>query len=131
MRAKERWRLPGGDLWRDYARRYFFITGISPARFFSSGRHRSRSPEVRSDSLPANVFCLFSARPPSHAPHLPPLLSGGLYLNNIHELRYTSQIYCPRQIRTEDLHARPQIFFSTTTPLHAVLIANLTEFFLF
>lgn len=27
--------------------------------------------------------------------HRPPPTRGGLYLNNIHELRYTRQIYCP------------------------------------
>lgn len=104
----------GGDLWWDYRWRYFFIT-VSPGRLslFSS----SLLPALRPSSSPLRRRSLLAAAGPSrfspqeaprllrHCLYLPTSVTytpprarsarGGLYLNNIHELRYTRQIYCP------------------------------------
>lgn len=103
----------GGDLWWDYRWRYFFIT-VSPGRLalFSSSTHSGRplyslrrrsrraaagpsrfSPQEAppaSSTLPISPYASVTYTPPRSRS-----ARGGLYLNNIHELRYTRQIYCP------------------------------------
>lgn len=104
-----------GDLWWDYRWRYFFIT-VSPGRlsFFlfspssHSGYHPPRPSDLLSSGLagPAGLaarssFGFFPTLPISpcvgnvHASRARRSARGGLYLNNIHELRYTRQIYYP------------------------------------
>lgn len=103
----------GGDLWWDYRWRYFFIT-VSPGRlalFSSSSQLRLSSSFFRRRFSPwhgwlapagltARSFfgTVYISRNVGnvHAPARERVqLAGGLYLNNIHELRYTRQIYCP------------------------------------
>lgn len=104
------------DLWRDYRWRYFFIT-VSPGcllflsfLFFISLRVPSSSPSaifslldwLAPEGLAArSSFGFFPTLPISpcagnvHASRARRSARGGLYLNNIHELRYTRQIYYP------------------------------------
>lgn len=96
----------GGDLWWDYRWRYFFIT-VSPLLFSlllasfptTTGWWRQwrlgRDPQRRNafPSSPSAYISLTDATP-VHTPLPPRPPRGGLYLNNIHELRYTRQIYC-------------------------------------
>lgn len=118
----------GGDLWWDYRWRYFFIT-VSPGRLalFSSSsysgrplyslRRRSRraaagpsrfSPQEAppaSSTLPISPYASVTCTPPRSRS-----ARGGLYLNNIHELRYTRQIYCPgTRGFCEDLRTEPSL----------------------
>lgn len=99
----------GGDLWWDYRWRYFFIT-VSPGRLSSSSSSSfffRFIPSATFSSGLASPCRSLTARSSSASSALPispyvgnvhaPARSarGGLYLNNIHELRYTRQIYCP------------------------------------
>lgn len=102
----------GGDLWWDYRWRYFFIT-VSPGRLslFSSSSHSGRPLRPFGDVLsclrlaPAGSHrkkllrllrhCLYLPTSVTYTPPRARSARGGLYLNNIHELRYTRQIYCP------------------------------------
>lgn len=102
----------GGDLWRDYWWRYFFIT-VSPGRLslFSSSCRSGRPLRPFGDVLswaaagPSRFspqeaprllrHCLYLPTSVTYTPPRARSARGGLYLNNIHELRYTRQIYCP------------------------------------
>lgn len=99
----------GGDLWWDYRWRYFFIT-VSPGRLslFSSSSYSGRPLRPFGDVLswlrlaPAGSHrkkllrhCLYLPTSVTYTPPRARSARGGLYLNNIHELRYTRQIYCP------------------------------------
>lgn len=108
----------GGDLWWDYRWRYFFIT-VSPGRvsLFSSSyplRPSSSPLRGRRSLLAAAGPSRFSPREklhellrhclylPTSVTYTPPRARsarGGLYLNNIHELRYTPPDLLPRHPR--------------------------------
>lgn len=124
----------GGDLWWDYRWRYFFITVspgcfsflffVVPTRFgwlaLSRLVLRSTSSVFPSSTLPispydATVYTLCSMLRSAR---------GGLYLNNIHELRYTRQIYCSD---TRGFSEAPE---PTTTPLLFSSLATVVFFLL-
>lgn len=100
----------GGDLWWDYRWRYFFIT-VSPGRLSSSSSSSFFFRFFPSASFSSGLASPCRSLSPQEAPrassalpispyvgnvHAPARSArGGLYLNNIHELRYTRQIYCP------------------------------------
>ena len=135
----------GGDLWWDYRWRYFFITVspgcfsflffVVPTRFgwlaLSRLVLRSTSSVFPSSTLPispydATVYTLCSMLRSAR---------GGLYLNNIHELRYTRQIYCsdtrgfseapePTTTPSPFLFARYSRFLSSLAALNLVSYSN-------
>lgn len=90
------------------------FSGSSLSLFSSSCRLRPSSSPLRRRSLLAAAgpsrfspqeaprllrHCLYLPTSVTYTPPRARSARGGLYLNNIHELRYTRQIYCPRHPR--------------------------------